>query len=95
MKSFILSTLFIGISLLSCNQSNSKIIETKNQANSNQILDIQKEKTEIQNLIRKVLIWSVSDESIDLFPVLSDGNDSLYIGFDMDKLNENRNILIL
>jgi hypothetical protein len=45
------------------------------------------DKQEIQDLIRKVLNWSESKSKIDLLPILTDSKGSLYIGFDLKKLN--------
>lgn len=46
-------------------------------------------KEEIQNLIRHVLNWADTKNSIDLVPVLSDSKDSVYIGFDLDQHKQN------
>lgn len=45
------------------------------------------DKNEIQALIRQMLIWADSKSSIDLLPILS--KDSICIGFNFDKLNQN------
>ncbi len=50
---------------------------------------ISNDKQEIQNLIRKVLSWSASKNSIDLLPTLTDRKDSIYVGFDLEKLKVN------
>ncbi len=76
----ILAFLFFG-----CNQTDKKpnfILEEKTVADIN-------DKEQIQNLIRKVLIWSASENTIDLVPVITDGRDSIYTGFNFDihKLN--------
>ena len=47
------------------------------------------DKEEIQNLIRHVLKWSNSKQSINLLPVLTDNKESFYIGFDLDKHKAN------
>lgn len=47
------------------------------------------DKEQIQNLIRQVLNWSDSKNSIDLLPVLADSKDSSYIGFDLDQHKQN------
>ena len=44
------------------------------------------DRIEVQKLIRKVLNWADSDNAIDLLPVTSGENDSIYAGFD-NRLN--------
>jgi hypothetical protein len=48
---------------------------------------------QVENLIKQVLIWADSDNSINLLPVLTDSKDSIYIGFDLEKHRENLNKL--
>lgn len=50
--------------------------------------DTSADKKAIQSLIRKMLNWSQSKNNIDLVPVLTDSTDSLCIGFDLKKLQE-------
>jgi hypothetical protein len=54
---------------------------------------ISNDKQEIQSLIRKTLNWSESKNSFDLLPALTDGKDSTCIGFDLEKLKVNLEIL--
>jgi hypothetical protein len=93
MKYLKFSALLIGLVFLGCNPSSQKPIDTKSQTASPQIVDIQKEKNEIQVLIRQVLIWSDTCKTFELYPAISDEHDSLYIGFDMNKVNGNITIL--
>lgn len=51
--------------------------------------ELTREKAEIQNLIRQVLNWSYSQKNIDILPVLTGNNDSVYMGFDLKKHKEN------
>jgi len=81
---FVLTVL--GISSCVCIQNSQK---TGKRTVNFEVADVQKDKAEIQKLIQQVLSWSESKESIDLLPVLTDSKDSIYIGFDMDKLKEN------
>jgi hypothetical protein len=67
-------------------QNNQK---TEKQSVNFKVTDVQKDKEEIQKLIRQVLSWSESKETIDLLPVLADNKDSVYVGFNMDELKEN------
>src|SRR5690606_13987919 len=46
-------------------------------------------KEQIQNLIRQVLNWADTKNSIDLLPTIADSKDSVYIGFDLDKHKQN------
>jgi|ERR1700743_596772 len=48
-----------------------------------------KNKKEIQDLIRNVLNWVNSKNSIDLLPALTDSKDSVVIGFDLEKHKTN------
>lgn len=47
------------------------------------------DKKEILKLIKEVLIWGDSKESIELLPTVTDSKDSVYIGFDLLKLKSN------
>lgn len=83
MKNLGLLTLIFGLAFFNCTQNNQQTSKTDKQ------IDNSKDKEEIQKLIRQVLIWSDSKKSIDMLPVLKDSNDSVYIGFDMDKHKAN------
>lgn len=81
MKYFKLTILIFGFLFSSCNQTDTKTnSETEEKAPTSE-----DEKERIQNLIRKVLSWSDSKNSIDLLPILTDSKDSIYIGFNLDK----------
>jgi hypothetical protein len=77
MKYIKLTVFVIGLLLFGCYQTKSK---------TTYVTD---DKEQIQNLIRQVLKWSDSKESINLLPVLADSKDSFYIGFDLDKHKAN------
>jgi hypothetical protein len=90
-------TLLLGIVLLSCNQNNSRANTTNDQIENGfivettmgQIENLQefcnsKDKEEIQNLIRQVLNWADLNY-FNLMPMLTDSQDSVYIGFDLNK----------
>jgi hypothetical protein len=77
----------------SCARAQNINIEKEKQTENLKVANVQKDKEEIQKLVRQVLNWSESKESIDLLPVLTNSQDSIYIGFDMDKLKENLNKL--
>jgi len=65
--------------------SKSEIIKTKNKS------EIETEKTDkqkIRDLIRNVLNWSDTKTNFDLYPVISDDLDSIYIGISEDKLKD-------
>jgi len=84
-----------GLTLNSCKQKTKTTTETVNQLESAVLIeksmpvDKVADKIEIQKLIREVLIWADSDNSIDLLPVTSGKNDSIYTGFDKDELKQN------
>jgi hypothetical protein len=89
MKTNRLLTLLIGLTILSCNQTsqrtNSKENKVKNLTTSENLVN----KEEIQNLIIQVLIWADSKKTIDLLPMITDSKDSVYIGFDLEKHEQN------
>jgi len=78
MKYITLTTFILGLLLFGSSQANSKTTSATAD-----------DKEEIQNLIRQVLKWSDSKKTINLLPVLTDNNDSIYIGFDLDKNKAN------
>ena len=81
MKYFKLTTLIFGFLLFGCNQANNNTTSLTEEKVSTSAAD----KEQIQNLIRQVLNWADSKNSIDLLPTKSDSKDSVYIGFDLDK----------
>ena len=85
MKHIKLTTLIFGLLLFGCNQADNKTTSVKEEKVSNSTDD----KEQIQNLIRQVLNWADTKNSIDLLPVLADSKDSVYIGFDLDKHKQN------
>jgi len=89
MRSFGLLILIIGLVPGSCNQSNQSITATENQTEKFSHVENSNDKDEIQKLIRQVLKWADSNNSIDLLPVVTDSQDSVYIGFDMVKHSQN------
>lgn len=89
MKNIALCTLILGLTFCSCNQSNQAAATTVSQAEKPTISKASSDKEEIQNLIRKVLSWAESKNSIELLPVTTDSKDSVYIGFDLTKHKQN------
>lgn len=85
MKNIKLTTLIFGLLLFGCNQADTKTTSVTEEKSSTAADD----KEQIQNLIRQVLNWSDSKNTIDLLPVLTDSKDSVYIGFDLDKHKQN------
>ena len=85
MKHIKLTTLIFGLLLFGCNQSDTKTALVTEEKVSTSVND----KEQIQNLIRQVLNWADTKNSIDLLPVLTDSKDSVYIGFDLDKHKQN------
>jgi hypothetical protein len=78
--------LIFGLGSSNCHH-NRQIIEK--QSTTTVVVDVQKEKEEIRQLIQQVLSWSESNESIDILPVLMDSKLSVYTGFDMNKHKDN------
>lgn len=85
MKHIKLTTLIFGLLLFGCNQADNKTTSVTEEKATTSTDD----KEQIQNLIRQVLNWSDSKNTIDLLPVLTDSKDSVYIGFDLDKHKQN------
>lgn len=79
MKTIKLSTLMFGLLLLGCNQTDTKTTSETVDIGTKSIDD----KKKIEDLIRQVLIWADSENSIDLLPILTYGKDSIYTGFDL------------
>lgn len=84
---------FIGLLYFNCTLSSQPKIEIGNRKDKNQNFNILEAKTDIQVLIRQVLIWSDTCRAFDLYPAISDEHDSMYIGFDMNIVNKNMTIL--
>jgi len=85
MKHIKLTTLIFGLLLFGCNQANNKMTSVTEEKTSISTDD----KEQIQNLIRQVLNWADTKNSIILLPVLTDSKDSVYIGFDLEKHKHN------
>jgi len=71
--------------VLGCNQ----LSESKDLTATKNSTVVSSDKEEIQKLIRQVLVWQESKNTIDLLPVLADNKDSIYIGFDLEKHKTN------
>lgn len=85
-------TIIFALCLFSCNHGNEQkrsFVKADTTYKASKSSGISKDKQEIQYLIRKVLIWTESDKSIDLLPVLTDSKDSIVVGFDLEKLKIN------
>lgn len=100
MKYLSFSLVIFALSLFSCNQDNEhKQLKAKVSAvkvNATQTLKSSgnpKDKQEIRDLIRNVLTWADSKNSIVLLPALTDSKDSVVVGFDPEKLKANLEIL--
>jgi hypothetical protein len=89
MKHFGLIILIYGLTLNSSIHHKLKTDKPQIQSEGLDSTEVSKNKEAIQKLIRQVLIWGSSKESIDLLPTLSDSMNRVYIGFDLDKLKEN------
>ena len=83
MKIYGFLILICGLTFCNCNNENKKSTTTDNT----------KDKEEIQNLIKQVLAWADSKNCIEILPVVTDSNDSIYLGFDLEKHKLNLNKL--
>lgn len=81
--------IIIGLVFSSCNQKNKTATSTENKHESIETSDRSIDKDEMKKLIRQVLNWADSKNRIDLLPVVTDSNDSIYICFDLDKHKQN------
>jgi len=80
---YLQNLLLILVLTFSCSTQNSQTtLKEDNQIDYTKSNDNE----EILKLVKQVLIWGDSKESIGLLPVLTDRKDSVYIGFDMIKL---------
>lgn len=79
--------LILGFLFFCFSQTNSQTTSVQEKKSSS----LKGDKEEIQNLIRQLLNWSDSKSSIDidLLPSITNGKDSIYIGFDLDKHKKN------
>ncbi|MCK6601770.1 MAG: hypothetical protein L6Q77_08090 [Bacteroidetes bacterium] len=83
MKHIISATLIFVVLFSGCNKADNK---TTSATEEKTLTDDQEQ---IQNLIRQVLTWADSKNTIGLLPVLTDNHDSIYVGFDLNKHNRN------
>ena len=88
MKLLVLTFLILEFTFCGCYCQN-RITNDAGKSSGLGTQEILKSKNEIQNLIRQVLIWSESKESIELLPAIKDRKDSAYVGFEMNKLKIN------
>ena len=88
MRHLIFFVLIIGLSFFNCNQSSKQSPETNNQPDSYQIVDFQKEKNEIQNLIQQVLIWSDTCRTFNLYPLIGIEKTGIYMDFKLVMVRE-------
>lgn len=88
-KSILFTILIIGFVFLGCTKKKASIYSTVGKAKTINSLVNSDDKEEIQNLIRQVLNWANSKNSINLLPTLTDSKDSVYIGFDLNKHKAN------
>lgn len=89
MRKIRLLILTIGLILFGCTQKKDSNNSTIKQAESATTAVTSYDKDEILKLIKQVLNWSDSENSIDLLPALTDSKDSVYVGFDSKKHEEN------
>ena len=85
----------IGLTFLGCNQNEEVVVIDEEQTENLQEKKMSKDEEEIQNLIRQVLKWADSKWADSEPSMLSDDQDSIYIGFnlnvhekDVDKLRK-------
>jgi len=88
MKYILLISAALGLMLSGCsNNRKSKVSFKTDSVVVESVDNSSSSKDEITGLIRQMLKWGDSKQSIDLLPVLV--KDSICIGFNMDKLEQN------
>ncbi|RZL37216.1 MAG: hypothetical protein EOO96_05470 [Pedobacter sp.] len=85
MKRTKLTTLIFGLLFFGCNQENTKA----NPDQQEKVFIAVSDHEQIQSLIRQVLNWVENKNAFDLLPVLADGRNRVYTGFDLDKHKQN------
>lgn len=88
MNHFRLWTVTLGLTLFSCNDKPSVSL-TAGRIEQTSVDPVLTDQNKIRDLIRQTLIWADSKNSINLHPVIADSNDSVYIGFDLEKHKDN------
>lgn len=93
MKHFKFIALIFTLFIFGCKQPETKTDSVKEENLSTikeeKVKTVSNDKEQIQNLIRKVLNWAESKNSIDLLPMITDSKDSIYNGFDLNKHKHN------
>jgi len=83
MKKLKILVLTFLVVLIACNQNGQSSQKAENTEETQQTI------AEIQTIIKNVLIWSDTKESISLIPAISDSMNSFYIGLDIEKHKQN------
>lgn len=85
MKSLKIFMLFFGFLLMSCNESKPKTTTASDDLSSE--IDLEKERTEIQGLIKNLYKWhELVSTNQDFIPILENKSDTNYAGLDIDAL---------
>jgi len=88
MKHFKLTIIIFGLLLFGCSQTDSKNTLATNEKSANTADD----KEEIENLVRQVYKWHEAQKPSNN-DMVTDGKDSIYIGFNLDQLKLDLNEL--
>lgn len=81
MKYIKLTAIILGIVFFNCNKANSKIPSPTKEKISIPVND----KVQIRSLIRQVLTWAESNNSIELLPKITDNKNRINIGLNLRK----------
>jgi hypothetical protein len=103
MKYLILVATSLICILLSCNSGNKaskaitdstkKITTEKTAVIKTDSRYDQKDVGEIQTLVRNMMVWAESNKEFDLIPVITDKADTSCIGFDLERVKANLDVL--
>jgi len=94
MKYFIIGLLLSGLAIsmgFTLYNNNNETVQKLSNISTSRVNS--NDKDEIQDLIRQVLNWRDSKNSIDILPALNDSTDKIYIGFDLNIHKANLNKL--
>ena len=85
MKHLKLAIVILGLLLINCDRADTKTTSMIAEKEAS----LADDKVQIQSLIRQVLNWADSKNSIELLPALTNGKNNNYIGFDLKKHKQN------
>lgn len=86
---YILTIVLLSVVFAHCSNEPSATEPAANAVATEPIAQPVSDQQQIQTLVRKYLVWANSDSVIDLLPIRTDSKDSVFIGYDLVKLQSN------